>query len=94
MKRLIFAALATTALTASASAFDLTIRHAPPILFTPGATAHIINIPEPDTVAERDARAAAITRWTEHCRPVKHVDAVGMTRLSYAHPGCAFGEGE
>lgn len=94
MKRLILAALAATALTTSANALDLTIRYAPPQLFFPGANARIINLPEPVGIVERQARDAAIARWTEHCQPAKHVDAFGVTRLSYKYPGCEFGEGE
>lgn len=94
MKRLILAALAACALTTSASALDLTVRYAPPKLFSPGATARMITIPDPLGDAERAARDAAITRWTDHCQPVGHRDAYGITRLTYAHPGCEFGEGE
>jgi hypothetical protein len=56
--------------------------------------ARIITIPEPRGDDEREALDATIKRWTEHCRPAPHVDALGVTRLTYAHPGCAFGEGE
>ncbi len=94
MKNLIFAALAATALSTPVRAEDLTIRFAPPILFVPGSSAHIINIPEPLGAAERQSRDAAIARWTEHCQPVRHADAEGVIRLTYAHPGCEFGEGE
>jgi hypothetical protein len=80
--------------TSSAEAEDITIRLAPPLLFSPGASAHIINIPEPLGDAERRARDAAIARWTEHCHPVRYADAEGVIHLSYRYPGCEFGEGE
>ena len=92
MKKLIL--LAALAAATPASAEDLTIRFAPPLLFSPGSSAHIINIPEPLGDAERRSRDAAIARWTEHCHPVRHADAEGVIHLSYRHPGCEFGEGE
>lgn len=94
MKRTIFAAVAALALTTSASAFDLTIRHAPTLYFTPGASASITHVPEPFTDAERQERDAKVARWEEHCHPVRNVGEYGVIHLSYKHPGCEFGEGE
>lgn len=94
MRRIILAAVAALALTTSASALDLTIRYAPPLLFSPGSTASINHVPEPLGVVEQEARDAAISRWTEYCKPARRADAFGVVHLTYAHPGCEFGEGE
>jgi len=94
MRRLILAALAACALTTSASALDLTIRFGPPQLFFPGATASITHVPAPRNDVETRERDAAISRWEEHCKPVRWRNADGIVHLSYAHPGCEFGEGE
>jgi opacity protein-like surface antigen len=94
MKRIILAATAALALTTSASALDITVRQLPTNMFVLGSSAHIINIPEPVGIVEREHRDLAISRWTEHCHPVAHADAYGVRRLTYAHPGCEFGEGE
>lgn len=94
MKRTILAAVAALALTTSASALEITIRHAPTILFTPGSAARIINIPGPVGIVEQKEHDAAIARWTDHCKPTEHVGEYGVIHLTYAHPGCEFGEGE
>lgn len=93
MNKLIIAAVAAL-LASPAGALDLTIRHAPPQLFTPGASARMIDVLEPLSDAARRARAEAVARWEQHCQPAPHRDAYGITRLTYAHPGCEFGEGE
>ena len=41
-----------------------------------------------------EERAAADHKWEEFCKPEKHTDNLGMTRMSYAHPGCDVGRSE
>lgn len=92
MKRAI--ALVIAALATPASAYDINIRYGelPPVEYL--VAPKIIHIPEPTTPEAKQARDEAIARWTDHCKPVGRKDAFGITRLTYAHPGCEFGEGE
>jgi hypothetical protein len=94
MKRIILAALAASALATSASSEDLTIRFAPPLLFSPGSTARIIHIQPPLGDAERDALKAEDDKWLAFCKPVRRSDHEGIIHLHYAHVGCDRGRSE
>lgn len=48
----------------------------------------------PLTDDEVKARAEREAKWDAFCQPKKTVDDEGMTRLVYAHPGCANGRSE
>jgi hypothetical protein len=94
MRKTFLATVAMLALTAPASAFDLTITNAPYFKFTPGASARIINIPPPLSEAERAMHIEQDRLWLAYCQPRRNVDEFGVTRLSYAQPGCEFGRTE
>jgi hypothetical protein len=44
--------------------------------------------------ADEAARQERIGRWEAFCRPVAHVDTLGVSRYSYAHEGCDVGRTE
>lgn len=94
MKRTLLATAATLALTASAFASDLTVTYAPYYKFIPGASARIINIPPPLSEADRVEQAEQDRKWVAFCQPKPHRDEYGVTHLSYAKPGCEFGQNE
>lgn len=54
----------------------------------PSANAKVISVPQDDGPAARER----IHRWEVYCQPTAHVDNFGVTRFSYAHPGCEFGK--
>jgi hypothetical protein len=56
-----------------------------------GGIAKVIPIPGPRDDQEAAAATERDRRWAARCRPVGHVDAYGVRRLSYAAPGCEFG---
>lgn len=37
---------------------------------------------------------ARIIRWENFCKPTGEIDAEGVTRMRYAHPGCEHGRTE
>jgi hypothetical protein len=39
-------------------------------------------------------REANIRKWEAYCRPTRHIDNLGVTRLHYAHVGCDVGRTE
>jgi hypothetical protein len=41
-----------------------------------------------------EERAAQDRKWEAFCKPEKHTDNLGMTRMVYAHPGCDVGRAE
>jgi hypothetical protein len=42
----------------------------------------------------REDKAASIRKWEAYCRPTRHIEEFGVTRLHYAHEGCEFGRSE
>lgn len=54
----------------------------------------ISEVGAPASAAELGEQAERIRKWEAFCAPVGHVDALGVTRLSYAHPGCENGRSE
>lgn len=60
----------------------------------PAGTPGIVHVPGP-TSAEDAALAEERDRaWVERCRPVPNVDRYGVTRYTYALPGCEYGAGQ
>jgi hypothetical protein len=95
MKKTILAAAALLLASASAQAevLDLRITHVPPHWHLDRGP-RIVHVPLPTTEADVKERAASIARWEAFCKPVRNVDSLGVTRLTYAHPGCEYGRGE
>lgn len=54
----------------------------------------ITEVGAPMSAAELGEQQMRIQKWEAFCKPVGHVDANGVTRLSYAHEGCEFGRSE
>lgn len=59
-----------------------------------GFRAKVIHVPEtqPRSLAELEEAARKEREWTAYCKPEKHIDSLGVTRLTYAHEGCGFGK--
>lgn len=49
-------------------------------------------VPQPRNVDDMNAAQQRIMRWKERCKPVIHLDALGVRRFSYAAPRCEFGD--
>jgi hypothetical protein len=41
-----------------------------------------------------EEKEAGIRKWEAYCRPTRHIDNLGVTRLHYAHVGCDVGRSE
>lgn len=56
-----------------------------------GSRPTIIQQVAPLTAAELGEQAERIHDWEKFCKPTENVDNLGVTRYSYAQPGCEFG---
>lgn len=89
-KILIATALLLASASAQAEVFHQTYTHVPAHwLLDKGP--RIINVPAPLTDADRAAEDQRYAKWLDYCKPVRNVDPLGVTRLSYARRGCEFG---
>jgi hypothetical protein len=90
MKRTIIAALAALAIATPAVARDLHITYHSPLRGQPNA--RIIEFQEPLSAEDRAQAAVNDAAWIDYCQPKANVDNFGVTRLTYAKPGCEFGK--
>jgi hypothetical protein len=92
MRSKIIAALGLLALTATtANALDLNVTYSRiPSHWYLDRGPRIIHVP-PGVFGSEAERTAEIARWESYCQPKRNTDALGVVRLSYAHPGCEFG---
>lgn len=84
------------AMSSCAKAEDFTIRHSHTHYNVWNWNEHpmVQQVPQPTSAAGLAAQAEEDARWEKFCRPIRRVDDLGVTRLSYAHDGCEFGRSQ
>ncbi len=55
---------------------------------------HLRHVPGFDTEQEAKESMAQDRKWVSFCKPVVFTDRYGVSRYSYARPGCEFGRSE
>ena len=55
---------------------------------------YIIKVPQPQTDEEIADAKERDKLWRNHCRPVVRQDMYGVSRYTYAAPGCEYGKFE
>jgi hypothetical protein len=97
MRKITLTTLALAALTTSAQAgwhhrYQVYRWTSPVYSYQPSAAVYSAEVPlSSDDEAARQER---ISKWEAFCRPVAHVDSLGVSRYSYAHENCDAGRSE
>jgi opacity protein-like surface antigen len=97
MKRILLAAVAATALSASASAGGLQFNCRSTSYYgTYNGGCSLEDIKDPKKLTEEEIAALKVEddKWLAFCKPVRQPDDEGVIRLRYAHKGCEFGRSE
>jgi hypothetical protein len=94
MRRITLMTLALAALTTSAQAgwhhrYQVYRWTSPVYSYQPSAAVYSAEVLL--SSVDEAARQERIDRWEAFCRPVIHVDGLGVSRYSYAHEGCDIG---